>query len=79
MGYGRLEQKISPPVSYARSPSSRSARPGFGDLEKLARILVCVKKMSLNNFQKAESADGRAIPRIGGNCDGSQDVMALVS
>jgi hypothetical protein len=51
--------------------------PVSADLEKLARILVCVKKMSLNNFQKTESADGRAISRIARNCDGSQDVIAL--
>jgi hypothetical protein len=64
MGYGRLEQKISPPVSYARSPSSRSARPGFGDLEKLARIPGAQGRVVLARRRKRESPEyGTTRPR----------------
>jgi hypothetical protein len=42
-------------VSYSRPGFIGRAWPGFGDLSKLARILLLVKKMSLENFQKAES------------------------
>ena len=65
-------------LSRTRRGRGNAHGPSFGDLGKLARILVFVKKMSLNNFQNVEAAAGSGtIPGVSEEMRLTQGVLAL--